>query len=719
MSFTAMCIQGSVMIAFVLIVRGLLGKRLPSMAFYALWLIVLARLLVPVAIPLPVGPWASLEQGASAWLAPKLDAQPGSETSTDASAVAAAKPASEAAPSAVNAPVTGTAGQPTAASGRAAFEGAPSASESASVRASFSTGIADDVAGFLGGLPLGIIWAVGAGVCALGLGTLYAGMLIALRRNSREVEHPVARAWLARHRLVRPLSIRSSALTRSPFTYGIVRPIIVVPPSFAWDGDSQAKARELILAHELTHVRRFDPLLKVVLAATACLYWFNPLVWALYLTCLRDIELSCDELVTRRLSGIGRRAYALSLLSVAETRRGTLSLASAFGSSPLSTRVTAVMRHRAPSAPAIIASVALALACILACVTTAPSALASAEPDVQASPTNGAGEPARLANPASTPETADNHTAAPDEAPTTIEEPPSAGSKTLPLHGDSPLVSELATDEGTCLRTPRYSVVIPTGFPLDSLSWEFTQQGTDPLPADAFDVLAITDASGRVAAYAFCTPLGDGSNQPSWVMDEPAVPGYRFFSSAFVNDWSGRSWVYVSDELVNEMGGIDAPGVRSSLPYHSGQGSLSMIYGLAEGQASREAYIAYATQEEGGVRVHVPGYSILLPASFVDDLSFYQYTDHSYDGAPGIGELLFATSDGEMFTVFKATSSYDPSSYGAGADTLVTAGISSDGLPIIVNPSTFYWDDETGEPAPDPERTAADAARYASWVRAE
>ena len=75
-----------------------------------------------------------------------------------------------------------------------------------------------------------------------------------------------------------------------------------------------------VLEHELVHIRRLDALWKPLLALTACVHWFNPLAWAMYVLANRDMELRCDEAVIRRFGADSRSAYALALLSMEENR---------------------------------------------------------------------------------------------------------------------------------------------------------------------------------------------------------------------------------------------------------------------------------------------------------------------------------------------------------------------------------------------------------------
>ena len=61
-----MCLQGSAMIAVVLVLRAALHNRLPKAAFLVLWGVVLARLLLPVSIPVPFNAWSLAMHGAQA-----------------------------------------------------------------------------------------------------------------------------------------------------------------------------------------------------------------------------------------------------------------------------------------------------------------------------------------------------------------------------------------------------------------------------------------------------------------------------------------------------------------------------------------------------------------------------------------------------------------------------------------------------------------------------
>lgn len=83
------------------------------------------------------------------------------------------------------------------------------------------------------------------------------------------------------------------ACVTAPFTLGILRPRVYLPD------DLQGTARQAVLLHEQTHIRRRDPLTKPLFYAVVCLHWFNPLAWLAFCTFERDMEAACDEAAVR------------------------------------------------------------------------------------------------------------------------------------------------------------------------------------------------------------------------------------------------------------------------------------------------------------------------------------------------------------------------------------------------------------------------------------
>lgn len=87
----------------------------------------------------------------------------------------------------------------------------------------------------------------------------------------------------------------------TPFVFGAIRPKIYLPAEL---GEHE---RGYILKHEQVHIKRLDHLIKPLAFAVLCIHWFNPLVWIAFVLMSEDMELSCDESVIRQLgSGIKR-----------------------------------------------------------------------------------------------------------------------------------------------------------------------------------------------------------------------------------------------------------------------------------------------------------------------------------------------------------------------------------------------------------------------------
>ena len=138
----------------------------------------------------------------------------------------------------------------------------------------------------------------------------------------------------------RKISISISDEITTPMTCGTFRPRIVLPEGMTEMPESIIRTA---MAHELTHIRSFDSAVKWLLAAAACLHWFDPLAWVMLVTANRDIELACDEDVLRRRC-CEQKEYALALIGLEERRSGLLG--AGFGSSPVKERITTIMNYK-------------------------------------------------------------------------------------------------------------------------------------------------------------------------------------------------------------------------------------------------------------------------------------------------------------------------------------------------------------------------------------
>ncbi len=105
----------------------------------------------------------------------------------------------------------------------------------------------------------------------------------------------------------------------APVLIGVFRPRVLLP-----HGKYNAEEITFILRHELVHYRRKDMLYKFALMAASALHWFNPFVHLMAARASKDIELACDDDVIRSLSGDARAGYGDTILS-ALPKKGRLS----------------------------------------------------------------------------------------------------------------------------------------------------------------------------------------------------------------------------------------------------------------------------------------------------------------------------------------------------------------------------------------------------------
>ncbi len=145
----------------------------------------------------------------------------------------------------------------------------------------------------------------------------------------------------------RSIRVRSFDQIRSPLTYGIFHPVIVLPKNLLTDleEETSCNALKIMIIHECIHIKRMDALTKILLAAVLTIYWFNPFVWLLYILANRDIELVCDETVIKYL-GESRRTFYASLLLHMEAERSSLSIYNHFSKNILEERITEIMKRK-------------------------------------------------------------------------------------------------------------------------------------------------------------------------------------------------------------------------------------------------------------------------------------------------------------------------------------------------------------------------------------
>lgn len=261
----------SALIAVVLLVRAIFKNRVPKRMLYALWLVVLLKLCLPgTLVSLPVLP-----------------------------AEDAAVPAQSAERPAQTTPVIQRPAQTVTKPQTPAQQPVSPVQETAKPAAKpLTTAQILQIAWFSGSALLGL-WLFGA----------WAVFTIRLHRDRR---------FLGKRG---GTCIYVSGAVKSPCLAGLI------PAVYLTEDVLQTDEAELIVRHELTHLRHLDFLWSLCRTAAVTVYWWNPFIWLAAICSKRDAELACDEAVAAKLPESKRLAYARAILAQAPRKTAALSLA--------------------------------------------------------------------------------------------------------------------------------------------------------------------------------------------------------------------------------------------------------------------------------------------------------------------------------------------------------------------------------------------------------
>lgn len=327
-----MSITASAAILLVLPVRLFL-RRAPKIFSYALWAVVLFRLLCPVSLPSAISLYNVLET-------PAAEAGPVRHM-----AYLPLSSDEEAAPA-----------LPAALAEQA--EGAPAPAAAPKTKGISLSPLA----------TTGVLWLLGTAALAL----LNTVRWVGLRRRLLCALPLRENIYLADHIPV-------------PFVMGLVQPRIYLP------SDLDEAEQAYIIRHEQHHIRRGDPLFRLLAFASLCVHWFNPLVWLAFTLAGRDMEMSCDEAVLRQCGGQIRADYSLSLLRYSVGKNRFIGAPLAFGEGDTRERIKNVMKYKRPTVSAVALAAVLCLA-LTACLSFNPRS--GGTPPTPASGTSPSGETA-------------------------------------------------------------------------------------------------------------------------------------------------------------------------------------------------------------------------------------------------------------------------------------------------------------------------------------
>ena len=161
----------------------------------------------------------------------------------------------------------------------------------------------------------------------------------------------------------------------TPFVMGVFHPQIYLPSNLS------DQERTLILHHEQTHIRRLDPLFKIIGFFALCLHWFNPLVWASFFSSNSDREMACDEAVIKQMGHEVKKEYSSSLLSLTTGRQLLGATPLAFGEGDTKKRVKNVLQYKSPKFWVLVLATVAVLLIGLALITNPINAVDAIEKD--------------------------------------------------------------------------------------------------------------------------------------------------------------------------------------------------------------------------------------------------------------------------------------------------------------------------------------------------
>ena len=295
---------GSVLILLLVAVRLLLRHRLGSRALYAGWLLVAARLLLPLSIPNPF--MDSLRPGFSTDVAARPVADQVRQRLIDAGYNVSAL--------------------------------LPGDGSDTFARFALRTSGGETGRWFL------FAWlAVALGVLAWlwwRADSFHHRVRRSRVRALNEEEQALYETLCRRYR-VKPVPVYFADRIPAGCLVGVLRPIICLPL------DTPKEHFTLLLSHQLCHLRSRDTFWGVVRSLCCAIHWFNPVVWMGAWLSYRDSEMACDDRVTAKLHDIDRLAYANVIVSAGERENAasmTVSAGASFTDKHIRQRVTSVIR---------------------------------------------------------------------------------------------------------------------------------------------------------------------------------------------------------------------------------------------------------------------------------------------------------------------------------------------------------------------------------------
>jgi beta-lactamase regulating signal transducer with metallopeptidase domain len=226
------------------------------------------------------------------------------------------------------------------------------------------------------------VWAAGFTLTLLPLAIGLLGIR-RVRRSGRLITDPewtdALRAARVGLRVRGPVTLIESPQARVPMTWGVLHNYVALPESAR---EWPPQRRQVVLCHELAHIKRRDFLTQLIARVACAAHWFNPLSWWALRAMNLERERACDDLVVH--SGVRAPDYAEHLLQIVRDTRGVAFTArtaiAMAGHSRLEQRVRSLLdatqNRRALTGGARVMTIGAALGCVAFLAMLQPTAVA-------------------------------------------------------------------------------------------------------------------------------------------------------------------------------------------------------------------------------------------------------------------------------------------------------------------------------------------------------
>jgi len=161
----------------------------------------------------------------------------------------------------------------------------------------------------------------------------------------------------------RSVKLYTSARVKTPITYGVIKPRIILPAEFSF---TDSALTEYAILHEIWHIRQLDSLFNILWLMLICVYWFNPLVWLFWGLVKKDMEYQCDASVVKTLGYESRAEYARALVELTPVENVHPAFSIPLSSSGIKARIVNIMSMHRPTR--LSRAAAIVLLTIMLCI---------------------------------------------------------------------------------------------------------------------------------------------------------------------------------------------------------------------------------------------------------------------------------------------------------------------------------------------------------------